>query len=410
VVDRHGSDADPSPGNVDVVAVIPARGGSKGVPGKNVALVDGRSLVGRAVDACRSSGEIDLVVVSTDDDRIAAAAVDAGARVIERPAELSGDQASSESAVLHALGALADQGVRPGVVAFVQCTSPFIPAAGLASAVRRVRDGQADSVFSACETFDFLWSVSADGSATGVNHDAAVRLRRQDRVGDWRETGAFYVMATDGFISASHRFFGRTEIEPVPVDTAVEIDTHDDLRLARALAAASSGRGASMDLSGVRVLVTDFDGVHTDDAAYVDEHGRETVRVSRSDGHGVKLLRGHGVDVFILSTETNAVVARRAGKLGIECLQGIEDKATVLADWLRERGLDPAVVAYVGNDVNDLGCMDLVGHPIAVANAHPRVVAAAAHVTTTAGGQGAVREIAEAIIAAADPSEVDPAR
>ncbi|MDR2998268.1 MAG: acylneuraminate cytidylyltransferase family protein, partial [Microbacterium sp.] len=137
------------------VAIIPARGGSKGVPGKNLRRVGGVPLVERAVRAAASA--VDLVVVSTDDEAIAAVARDAGARVVERPAELSGDEATSESALLHALDVLEGDGLRIGTVAFVQATSPFIPAEGIAEAVALIEGGTYDSVFSAYETYGFLW-------------------------------------------------------------------------------------------------------------------------------------------------------------------------------------------------------------------------------------------------------------
>jgi len=110
--------------NPRVVAIIPARGGSKGVPGKNLRRVGGRSLVERAVDACRAAPLIDEVYVSTDDGQIAAAAETAGGKVIMRPAELSDDAASSETALLHALDQLTIVGEQPEVLVFVQCTSP----------------------------------------------------------------------------------------------------------------------------------------------------------------------------------------------------------------------------------------------------------------------------------------------
>ena len=220
-----------------VVAVVPARGGSKGVPGKNLRRVAGRSLVERAVDACVAATRIDAVYVSTDDAGIAAAARAAGAEVVDRPAELSGDTASSESALLHALDTLA-AGDDPEVVVFVQCTSPFIDPADLDEAVRRVADGEADAVFAAVPTYEFLWRSGPDGQASGINHDAAFRPRRQDREPHYRETGAFYVMSVAGFRDARHRFFGRTSIVPVAELSAVEIDSDHDLVLAGALAAA----------------------------------------------------------------------------------------------------------------------------------------------------------------------------
>src|SRR4051812_12992965 len=106
-----------------VVAVIPARAGSKGIPGKNLRTVGGRSLVRRAVESARAARLVDGVVVSTDGDDIAAEAVAAGARVVRRPAELAGDEASSESALLHTLEELRAVGDEPEVLLFLQATS-----------------------------------------------------------------------------------------------------------------------------------------------------------------------------------------------------------------------------------------------------------------------------------------------
>ncbi|MCK2216066.1 N-acetylneuraminate synthase family protein [Actinomadura sp. ATCC 31491] len=372
-----------------VLAVVPARGGSAGVPLKNLALVGGVPLVTRAVRACQRAELVDQVVVSTDHDGIAGTAREAGALVVERPAELSGATASSESAVLHALDALGED---PEVVVLVQCTSAFIDSADLSEAVRKVLDGEADSVVSGLPTHEFLWTAAG----TGVNHDPAVRQRRQDREPEFRENGAFYVMRTAGLREHGHRFFGRTAVQPVPPQHAVEVDNPEDLELVRALAPFID-RPEPIDVDAV---ITDFDGVHTDDRAYVDSDGREMVLVSRSDGMGVSLLRRSGVKVLIMSTEHNPVVAARARKLGVPVLQGLADKRTVLRDWLQIEGLDPARVAYVGNDVNDLGPMGEVGWPVATPDAHPRVRAAARVVLTRAGGSGAVRELCDRVVAA----------
>jgi N-acylneuraminate cytidylyltransferase len=382
-----------------VAAIIPARGGSKGVPGKNLLTVGGRSLVARAIIACQQAGNIDLVAVSTDDDAIAAEAERHRAAVIRRPAELATDEATSESALLHALDALeAAHDGPPAVLAFVQCTSPFIDPGALGAAVDRVRSAEVDVAFAAVPTYEFVWSVDPEdrlGLAKGLNHDSSVRLRRQDRHPDWVETGAFYVMDVAGFRAAGHRFFGRVAVAPVEERDAVEIDTPEQVNLARALAA---GRDELVDLSTVDALVTDFDGVHTDDRAAVSQDGVESVMVSRADGHGIRLLREAGIPVLILSTETNPVVGRRAAKLGVECRQAIDDKLPELTRWLAGRGLDPARTAYIGNDVGDLACMGAVGFPIAVADAQPAVRDRAVYVTARSGGRGAVREVADRIL------------
>ena len=382
-------------GPAEAVAVIPARGGSRGVPGKNLALVGGVPLIARTVGAALAAG-IEDVRVSTDDARIADAARRAGARVIDRPAALSGDTATSESALLHALDRLTEEGTHPRVLVFLQATSPFLEPEPLARAVRRVLDGEADSVLSAFETYAFLWHQAA-GSAAGVNHDASFRPRRQDREPHFQETGAFYVMDTDGFRAAGFRFFGRVAVEQVAADRALEIDDAHELDLARVLAPVFDERATTLP---VDALVTDFDGVHTDDTASVTADGTEAVVVSRSDGMGVQRLRDAGVPVLILSKERNGVVAARAAKLGVDVLQAVDDKAPALASWLADHGVDPARCAYVGNDVNDLGAMALVGWPVAVADAHPAVMQAARLVLHRRGGHGAVREAAELVLAA----------
>ena len=376
------------------VAIIPARGGSKGVPRKNLRRVGGVPLIERAVRTALAADGIDLVVVSTDDDEIAAVASAAGARVVRRPAALSGDTASSESAILHALDELEAGGDSIRIVAFLQATSPFIPGDVLTDAVQQVRDGHSDSVFAAHETYGFLWGRDAAGAAVALNHDAARRPRRQDRDPHFLETGAFYVFRADGFRAAEHRFFGRIRIAEVPEWTAIEIDDEQQLRIARALAALHE----SEERIPVRAIVTDFDGVHTDDTASVDADGVERVRVSREDGMGVSLLRRAGIPMLILSTEVNAVVRARADKLRVPVLHGIDDKEAALRAWAAESGIPLADIAYLGNDVNDLPALRIVGWPVAVANAHPLVQEAARVVLRRSGGHGAVRELIERVL------------
>lgn len=397
------------------VAVIPARGGSKGVPRKNLRRIGGIPLIQRAVRAATAADQVDLVVVSTDDDEIAELSTAAGARVIRRPAEISGDTASSESAVLHALDALEDEGEKVAVVVFIQATSPFISGERIDIAVDDVRSGRYDSMFSAHETYGFLWrrgdsgggdsGGSDDGNdgggptAEAINHDAAHRPRRQDREPHYLETGAFYVFQADGFRRAGHRFFGRIGIVEVPERTAIEIDDEQQLAVASALAVLVD----QPESIAVKAVVTDFDGVHTDDTALVDAESREQVRVSREDGMGVARLRRAGIPMLILSTEVNPVVRARADKLHVPVLHGIDDKEKALAAWAAENGIALADIAYLGNDVNDLPAMRIVGWPVAVANAHHEVRAAARVVLAKSGGQGAVRELIERVLIADRP-------
>ncbi|GAA1995533.1 acylneuraminate cytidylyltransferase [Microbacterium ulmi] len=380
----------------EVVAVIPARGGSKGIPHKNLARVGGVPLVARAIAAALRVDEIDRVVVSTDDPDIGGVAREWGAEVVERPAELSGDTATSESALLHALEVLEGRGVDVHVLVFLQATSPFIDPVALAEAVRIVRARRRDSVFSAVEDHGFLWRRGLGDAAEAVNHVAEFRPRRQDREPQYLETGAFYVLRAKAFRLSGHRFFGSVGMVEVPGHTAIEIDDEWQLDVARALAPRLEAR-TPIDVDAV---VTDFDGVHTDDTVTVDERGEESVRVSRSDGMGVALLRRAGIPTLILSTEQNPVVSARARKLRVDVRQGVDDKAAALREWADAAGVPLARIAYLGNDVNDLACLELVGWPVAVADAHPLVAAAARTVVTAKGGDGAVRELAERVLRA----------
>ncbi|MEO6471577.1 MAG: acylneuraminate cytidylyltransferase [Aeromicrobium sp.] len=382
-----------------VYAVIPARGGSKGVPHKNIRTVGGEPIIARAVRKLHAVAGIDAIVVSTDDPDIARVARSAGAQIIGRPDELSGDLASSESALRHALEEVSGQGTLPDVTVFVQATSPFISPGDVERAIQMVRDDECDVAFSVARTDVHLWREGPSGPE-GVNHDAKVRRRRQERVPEYAETGAFYVMRTQGFIESGHRFFGRVEFVEVDPSDALEIDTEHDLRLAELIVTGRNARPHAGPIPA-RAVVTDFDGVHTDDRVFVDQHGIESVQVNRSDGMGVALLRKAGIPLLILSSETNEVVRARAAKLGVDVITGCDDKLTALGKWADSLGIPLSDIAYLGNDVNDVACLHAVGWPVVVADAHTEARRASTIVLRRHGGDGAVRELADRVLSGA---------
>lgn len=153
-------------------------------------------------------------------------------------------------------------------------------------------------------------------------------------------------------------------------------------------------------LKSIRFLVFDFDGVFTDNRVLVGEDGKEYVLCSRADGLGVANLKRHGIDCIVLSTETNPVVAKRCEKLKLDCYQGCPDKWETLKNILKERDIDRAHVGFVGNDINDLTCMENVGFAICVADASPEIRAVSRLITSRRGGEGAVREICDLLIQA----------
>lgn len=157
------------------------------------------------------------------------------------------------------------------------------------------------------------------------------------------------------------------------------------------------------NLSEIRLLVCDFDGVFTDNRVLTSQDGTEAVWCSRGDGMGLEMLRKSGMSIFVLSKEVNPVVAARCKKLKLECMQGIDDKLPALQKLAQERGLSAREIAYVGNDTNDLGPLSWVGLPVVVGDVHPDVRPRLNRPDTLTlinnGGTGALRELCDLFLA-----------
>lgn len=151
-------------------------------------------------------------------------------------------------------------------------------------------------------------------------------------------------------------------------------------------------------IRSLRLVVFDFDGVFTDNQVLVMDDGREAVFCSRADGLGLEKLRKSGMQLLVISAETNSVVSKRCQKLKIDCIQGCEDKLVILREEMRKRGITPGEVAFMGNDENDIACMSNVGLSVAVADAYPEIKSIAKMITSCFGGHGAVREFCDLIM------------
>lgn len=148
-------------------------------------------------------------------------------------------------------------------------------------------------------------------------------------------------------------------------------------------------------IHNIKLVAFDFDGVFTSNTVYVDENGREMVRCCRSDGIGIQRLRLLGIQSVVISSEPNPVVARRCKKLRLPCFSNCSDKKATLTRVLGEHDLEWPDAAFVGNDINDLSCLQFVALPIAVHDAHPSIFPFVKYVTRTPGGMGAVREVCD---------------
>lgn len=154
----------------------------------------------------------------------------------------------------------------------------------------------------------------------------------------------------------------------------------------------------------IHTIVFDFDGIFTDNKVWVDQNGSESVRCDRSDGLALDLLRrftmknNWNLNYFILSREKNSVVSARASKLQITCVQGNSNKADYLCSYLVKNRHNAKGLMYAGNDLNDLGAMQIAGFSVAPSDAHPLIQQQADLVMPQKGGDGFVRALVEMLL------------
>ncbi len=401
-------------GRAEVLAIIPARGGSKGIPRKNIRNFAGHPLIAYSIEAGLMAKTVTRVIVSTDDEAIAAVARQYGAETpFLRPDEFAQDKSLDLPVFQHALAWLAEhENYHPDVVVQLRPTSPVRPPTLVDEAVTLLLDHpEADSVrglVPSGQNPHKMWRIDAETGQmrqllTVEGVDEPYNAPRQALPPVFWQTGHIDAIRPRVFDWGS--MSGKV-ILPVMVDPAytVDIDTPKDWARSEWLVWHSDldivypGHKRRPMPDPVELVVFDFDGVMTDNRVWVDQNGNEMVAAYRSDSIGLNALRKSGVPLMVISTEVNPVVAARCKKIKMEYVQGVEDKATLLKTILEERRIDPAHVIYVGNDTNDLPCFPLVGCAVVVADAQPAARRAADIVLNLPGGHGAVRELCDLLL------------
>jgi N-acylneuraminate cytidylyltransferase len=216
----------------DILTIIPARGGSKGISKKNIRPLAGKPLLAYTIEHARGTPAVDRVIVSTDDVEIGAVAQEYGAEVIRRPAAISGDEASSESALLHALDQLQEsEGVEPDLVVFLQATSPLRRPDDIERAIKQLRREEADSLLSVVRVYTWLWRM-VDGRPVSFNYDYRNRPRRQERPAEYNENGSIYIFKPWVLRKFNNRLGGKIALYEMDARSNVDIETIEDLTLA----------------------------------------------------------------------------------------------------------------------------------------------------------------------------------
>jgi CMP-N,N'-diacetyllegionaminic acid synthase len=215
----------------EIVAIIPARGGSKGIPGKNLKLICGKPLIAWSIMQARKAITIDRVFVSSDSDEILDVAAQYGALPIQRPMSISGDMASSESAWLHALKEIECSSVKIDYIVGMQATSPIRSSSDLDNAVTRVRLDYLDSLMTVAELEDFFtWSIGQSGPES-INYDYTSRKRRQDIERRYLENGSFYIFTPEILRAKNNRLGGKIGMHMMDRHKMFQIDNEEDVAL-----------------------------------------------------------------------------------------------------------------------------------------------------------------------------------
>ena len=218
------------------IAIIPARGGSKGIPNKNLAEVDGQSLVTRAISCAVQSGVVDFVVVSSDDRSILEVATASGAIAIQRPADLATDTAAIEDAIAHALRKFSESHPTPTTLVLLQPTSPLRQASTISGAVRLFAvNGSVGSVYGVTEAehHPYKTFIVSDSTLLPVGSIEDLSRSRQELPKAYRQSGSIYVVGVRDFLASNSLHVSPVHWIEVSREEAIDVDTPADLEAVR---------------------------------------------------------------------------------------------------------------------------------------------------------------------------------
>jgi len=212
---------------INIIVLIPARGGSKGIPGKNIKNFEGKPLISHSIEYAKDSKLINEIYVSTDDEQIAHISKTAGSKIIKRPAELSTDTSTTESAIEHALNNIDNL---PDIIVLLQPTSPLRPEKSLDLIINKFINGKYDSLLTLSPSNNFFWKIDSDKASAEYNF--LNRKRRQDiseSEKKYFENGSVYIFTRKHFEATNNRLGGDIGYVVFPEEYSYEIDTPQDL-------------------------------------------------------------------------------------------------------------------------------------------------------------------------------------
>lgn len=380
--------------NNKIIAVIPARGGSKGIPHKNIKMLLGKPLIGWSLAQVKNSKYIDEYFVSTDNNKIAKISEEFGAKIVKRPKRISGDNASTESALIHISQEL---NYNFDVMIVLQCTSPMRYPEQIDEAIEKMFKENADSLLTGSLNTVFFW----DNNGSPLNYDYKKRPRRQDKNWEFVENGSFYIFKKHILLETGNRLGGKISQYLMPKWMSFEIDEPFDFELIKFLMRFKYLKNHELNdkISKIKLVLFDVDGVFTDGSVSLDSNGVESISFSRIDGKGVELLRNKNYFLGVISSENNHLVKKRMQKLKIENIHlGIKNKMGVYKRLKNKYDLIDEEICFCGDDVQDMPVLKKVGLSCCPQNGQNDVKDICDIVSEKNGGDGFVRDIANLFI------------
>jgi len=378
---------------MSVIAFIPARGGSKSIPEKNIKSFCGKPLIFWNLQELQNSNA-DNIVVATDSEKIKNIVNSfnfSKVSVYDRSNENSQDISSTESVMLEYIKSvnLSDS----DTFMLVQATSPFTQTSHFNEGLELFE--KHDSVLSCCESKRFSWR-----GGKALNYDIYNRPRRQDFEGTLIENGAFYISSVSDIKKTKNRISGDIATYKMPEFTYTEIDEPEDWIVAESLMKKFILKGKTPDFSKIKIFLSDVDGVLTDAGMYYTENGDEFKKFCTYDGMGFQLLQKTGVKVGILTTEDRELNRRRAKKLGLDFdFHGAKDKLQIVKDLCEKENVSLDEIAYIGDDVNCFELLSNAGVSACPMNAVSKIKSIPNIIQLQRnGGDGVVREFVELIL------------
>ena len=381
------------------IAFIPARCGSESIPFKNIKIICGKPLIYWSLLAITKSKNIDQIYVATDCDEIKDTVLDfnfGNVQIFDRSDTNASNTASTESVMLEFLEnkRFSDE----DLFVLVQVTNPFTSSNDFDDAIDTIKSSnKLDSILSCVEIKRFFWTKNGKP----MNYNFNSRPRRQDFEGILMENGAFYINSVANIKKYKNRLSGNIHPYLMPEYSAVEADEEDDwLMLEKLMYKYVVDK---LPIKPVKLFVTDVDGVLTDAGMYYDNKGNELKKFNTHDGMSFKLLRENSIKSAIITSEETNIVKNRSKKLNVNYLyQSVsgKKKLDVIKEICMKENIHLSEVAYIGDDINDLDALSIVGLAACPINATQSIknIKNIIHLKKS-GGNGAVREFVEIILA-----------